>query len=52
MRSTLFYIPHADPAFDIPLFGWGALVVLLAAIVLVMLLAHPLERGMETRSAA
>lgn len=29
MRSTLFYIPHADPIFDLPLFGFGWIVALL-----------------------
>ena len=32
MRSTLFYIPHADPFFHIPIFGWGwALAILVVA---------------------
>lgn len=31
MRSTLCYIPHADPVWGIPLFGWGWLLWLIAA---------------------
>ncbi|MHB8972174.1 MAG: prolipoprotein diacylglyceryl transferase family protein [Pirellulaceae bacterium] len=28
MRSTLFHIPHADPFWGIPVFGWGWLLLL------------------------
>lgn len=32
MRSTLFYIPHADPLWDIPLFGFGWALMLVGLI--------------------
>ena len=33
MRSTLFYIPHADPFFQIPIFGCGWLLLALAVAI-------------------
>jgi phosphatidylglycerol:prolipoprotein diacylglycerol transferase len=35
VRSTLFYIPHADPVWGIPLFGFGWLLGLIAAAVVI-----------------
>ena len=32
MRSTLLYIPHADPLWNIPVFGYGWLLMLVAVI--------------------
>ena len=37
MRSTLFYIPHADPLFGIPIFGVGWLLLLLILFGIVIL---------------
>ncbi len=37
MRSTLFYIPHADPWLQIPLFGFGWLLGLWAVVTLALL---------------
>ncbi len=36
MRSTLFYIPHTDPFFDIPIFGlgWALAALLVTAVVI------------------
>ncbi len=31
MRSTLLYIPHADPFWDIPVFGYGWLLMIVVA---------------------
>ncbi len=40
MRSTLFYIHHADPFFNIPVFGIGWALALLIVIGVVLLLIH------------
>ncbi len=40
MRSTLFYIPHTDPFFDIPLFGIGWFLALLVIMGVALLLTR------------
>ena len=37
MRSTLFHIPHADPFWGIPVFGWGwlLLIVVISGVALI-----------------
>jgi phosphatidylglycerol:prolipoprotein diacylglycerol transferase len=48
LRSTLFYIPHADPVWGIPIFGFGWLLWLIAAAA-VMSLAYRLWSAGWTR---
>ena len=45
MRSTLFYIPHADPFFEIPLFGTGWLLALLILVGVVLLITRVRQHG-------
>ncbi|MFW6170120.1 MAG: prolipoprotein diacylglyceryl transferase [Planctomycetota bacterium] len=45
MRSTLFYIPHADPVFGIPLFGTGWLLALLIVFGVLMLVVRARRQG-------
>ena len=57
MRSTLFFIPHADPVFGIPLFGVGWLLGLWAvgSLLLIAVLVQPSrleQRGRELSAGA
>lgn len=45
MRSTLFYIPHADPFFGIPFFGLGWLLLLLVLTGVTMLVLRVRREG-------